>query len=90
MENYMGVYVNKITKINNVLMQHTTDKRRISFNRKIYEIEFDNGDKVYLVMKPKKRQVCFNGIDFKLKDTFLTRKKVIFNDVTELLIKGAE
>ena len=82
MKNYTGVYVNKITRIKNIIMEHTTDKRRVSFNRKIYEIEFDNGDKVYTVMKPKKMQVCFNGVDFKLKETFFTRKKVIFNDVT--------
>lgn len=87
MENYDGVYIDKITMIKNVLMQHTTDERRISFNRKIYEIEFDNGDKVYTVMKPKKMQCCFNGIDFTLKETIFTRKKVLFEDFTKKILE---
>lgn len=84
MKNYNGVYINKITIIKNVLMKHTTDKKRGSFNKEIFEIEFDNGDKVYLVMKPKEMQVCFNGIDFELEDTIFTKRKVIFRDVSEL------
>lgn len=84
MKNYNGVYINKITIIKNVFMKHTIDKRRESFNREIYEVEFDNGDKVYLVMNPKKMQVCFNGIDFELEDTIFTKRKVIFRDVSEL------
>lgn len=84
MKNYNGVYVNKITIIKNVLMKHTIDKKRGSFNKEIWEIEFDNGDKVYLVIKPKNMQVCFNSIDFKLEDTIFTKRKVIFRDVSEL------
>lgn len=90
MKNYNGVYINKITLIKNVLMEHTTDKRRIDFNKEIYEIEFDNGDKVYTIMKPKEMQVCLNGVDFKLKDTIFTKRKVIFEDITELELKEEE
>lgn len=84
MQNYNGIYVNKITMIKNILMQHKVDKRRISFKRKIYEIEFDNGDIVYTVLKPKKMQCCFNGVDFALKETIFTRRKIIFRDLTEI------
>ena len=84
LKNYTGVYINKITLIKNILMEHTTDKRRIDFKKEIYEIEFDNGDIVYTVMTPKNMQVCFNGVDFRLKDTVFTKRKVIFQDITEM------
>ena len=43
-ENYNGVYIEKITKIKNVFMQHNYDKERVSFEKTIYKINFDNGD----------------------------------------------
>lgn len=82
--NSKGVFINKITIVKNVFMEHIADKTRISFNKELYEIEFDNGDIAYTIMKPKNAQVCFSGADFKLKEMFFTKRKVIFQDKTEL------
>ena len=81
MQNYNGVYIEKITKLKNVFIEHTYDKRRKFFERTIFKIEFDNGNTLYLKMKPKKYQNCFNRIDFKIIDTKFTRKKVIYDEI---------
>lgn len=81
MENYNGIYINKITQIKNVFMQHNYDKRRTFFERKLYEIQFDNGDILYMKMKPKKYQNCFNGVDFKLVNTKFTKRKVLYEEI---------
>lgn len=81
MENYNGVYISKITKIKNVLMKHNYDERRKFFKKTLYKIQFDNGDVLYLQLKPKKYQNCFNGVDFKLINTIFTRRKVIYKEI---------
>lgn len=77
-KNYEGNYIDKITLIRNVLMRHNYDSRRTFFERKIYKIDFDNGDVLFTVLKPKKYQNCFNGVTFKLINTKFTREKIIF------------
>lgn len=80
MENYNGAYINKITRIKNTVMQHIYNKRRTFFTRTLYKIEFDNGNILYMKMKPKKYQNCFNGVDFKLINTKYTRIKIIYEE----------
>ena len=81
MENYSGVYIDKITKIKNVFMEHNYDKRRKFFVKTLYKYELDNGNILYVKMKPKKYQNCFNGVDFKIIDTIFTTKKVIYEEI---------
>ena len=81
MKNYNGVYINKITKAKNVILQHNYDIKRRFFERKLYIIEFDNGDILYLKLKPKKYANCMNGVDFRLENTIFTRKKIIYEEI---------
>ena len=80
-KNYEGVYISKITKVKNVILQHNYDTKRMFFERELFIIEFDNGDIVYMILKPKKYSNCINGIDFRLENTKLTRRKIIYEEM---------
>lgn len=80
-ENYNGVYIEKVTKVKRVFMEHNYDKRRKFFKKTLYEIQFDNGDMVYLQLRPKKYQNCFNGVDFKLINTKFTKRKIVYEEI---------
>ena len=81
MKNYNGAYINKIIKVNNVILQHNYDTRRRFFEKKLYVIEFDDGNILYLKLKPKKYANCMNGVDFRLENTIFTRKKIIYEEI---------
>ena len=81
LKNYEGVYISKITKVKNIILQHNYMEKRRFFERKLYVIEFDNGDIVYMKLKPKKYANCINGVDFRLEDTKFTRRKIIYEEI---------
>ncbi len=80
-KNYEGVYIRKITKVKNCILQHSYDEKRKFFERKWFIIEFDNGDILYMKLKPKKYSNCMNGVDFRLEDTKFTRKKIVYEEI---------
>ena len=80
-KNYEGAYIRKITKVKNVILQHNYDEKRTFFERELFMIEFDNGDILYMKLKPKKYSNCINGIDFRLENTKLTRKNIIYEEI---------
>lgn len=80
-KNYEGVYISKITKVKNVILQHNYNINRRFFEKELFIIEFDNGDIVYMQLKPKKYSNCINGVDFKIENTKFTRKKIIYEEV---------
>lgn len=80
-KNYDGVYIRKIIKVKNVILQHNYNEKRKFFERELFIIEFDNGDILYMKLKPKKYSNCMNGIDFRLENTKLTRKKVVYEEI---------
>ena len=80
-KNYEGAYIRKITKVKNVILQHNYDEKRTFFERELFMIEFDNGDILYMKLKPKKYSNCINGIDFRLENTKLTRRKIIYEEM---------
>ena len=80
-KNYNGVYISKITKVKNVILQHNYNEKRNFFEKELFIIEFNNGDLVYMKIKPKKYSNCINGIDFRLEITIFARKKIIYEEV---------
>ena len=80
-KNYERAYIRKITKVKNVILQHNYDEKRTFFERELFMIEFDNGDILYMKLKPKKYSNCINGIDFRLENTKLTRKNIIYEEI---------
>lgn len=79
-KNYNGAYICKITRVKNTILQHNYDIRRKFFEREIFVIEFDNGDILFMKLKPRKYANCFNGVDFRLDNTIFTRKKIIYEE----------
>ena len=59
-------------------------KKRKFFKRELFEIEFDNGDIVYMQIKPKKYSNCINGFHMRPLG-WLSLKEKYFNNLQTMV-----